>query len=789
MLKRLHSVENYRIFKDWAALPGPVEFKSMNLVYGVNGSGKSTLVSLLRDAKKDVEWESGLNVTVLNATAQEVNVRHAAHEIWQSILTFDRDYVRENLQFDEVGGGTAQPLLILGADEIGRAQRLADATVRKIEIHKQLPIIERRKTTESRARDQLATDTGNVISQELGLIGGRYDRRAYDAKKVKDLIGKTTEAVAESALTEQLTIARQAAITALPTPMNTVMKLDDIHEQVVSVLAKTATGVAIDMLRDDHVKANWVQAGLPLHNADDSCAFCDGPVTQDRLDKLALHFDQSMLTIQTEIRTQLQAIAERRTELAAALSGLPAQSDLAGSLSHRYSIAHSLLDTATSRFTKYAEALADSLNQKASNLFTSQTLDAGIGSPPTASTSEINSVIQQHNDLVKTFEEVRLKAAGKVEHTRIHAIEAKYKEHSDAIAEEETAKNTLTTELIALNEKVTELSQQGLDARPLAESLNADLSRLLGRDELTFALDTKEGYRLHRSGKPASYLSEGEKNAIALLHFLKSLDTHAVKPEKTIVIIDDPLSSLDSNVVAGVSAHLWARLIRQHAFRQVFVLTHNFDFFRAWSNNCDRLPESVRTKIGFAIMEIRTQFVDDGHGNLVRTPLFLDWPSKKKDRDRLRSEYHYLFWRVAHTLEDCNNKPSPEKDMDAATILPNICRRMLEAFLSFRFPESIGDFRTQLTSAIELLHGAVTQTLMLNFLNAYSHNEEGNIGKSIPRPESMTVLSGVFELIRELDPDHYNRMCASLDVHPLMVVVSSPAGSGLLDAAPEATGA
>jgi wobble nucleotide-excising tRNase len=788
MLKRLHSVDDYRIFKDWTALPDPVEFKSINLVYGVNGSGKSTLVSLLRDAKKDVGWESGLHVTVLNATAQEVNVRHAAHEIWQSILTFDRDYVRENLQFDEVGGGTAQPLLILGADEIGRAQQLATATARQIEIHKELPIIERRKTTESRARDQLATDTGNVISQELGLIGGRYDRRAYDAKKVKDLIGKTTEAVEESAVTEQLTIARQAAITALPTPVSTVMKLDDIHVRVIAVLAKTATGIAIDMLRDDHVKANWVQAGLPLHNAGDSCAFCDGPVTQDRLDKLALHFDQSMQTIQTEIKTQLQTIAERRTELDAALSGLPTQSDLAGSLSHRYNTEHASLHTAASRFTKYAEALKEALNQKASNLFISQILDAGIGSSPMVSTSEINAVLQQHNDLVKTFEEVRLKAAAKVEHTRIHAIEAKYKEHSDAIAAEETAKNTLTTELNALNEKVTELNQQGLDARPLAESLNADLSRLLGRDELTFTLDAKGGYRLHRSGTPASYLSEGEKNAIALLHFLKSLDTHEVKPEKTIVIIDDPLSSLDSNVVIGVSAHLWARLIHQHEFRQVFVLTHNFDFFRAWSNSYDRLPKSVRTKIGFAVMEIRTQFVEDSRGNLVRKPLFLDWPSEKTDRDRLRSEYHYLFWRVASTLQECNDEPSPEKDMDAATILPNICRRMLEAFLSFRFPENIGNFRGQLIAAIGLLEEVATRTRMSNFLNAYSHNEEGNIGKSVPRPESVTILSAVFELIRELDRDHYGRMCASLDVHPLLVDVLPPSDTELLNAMPEATG-
>jgi wobble nucleotide-excising tRNase len=104
--------------------------------------------------------------------------------------------------------------------------------------------------------------------------------------------------------------------------------------------------------------------------------------------------------------------------------------------------------------------------------------------------------------------------------------------------------------------------------------------------------------------------------------------------------------------------------------------------------------------------------------------------------------------------------------LDAAAILPNVCRRLLEAFLSFKYPEHIGDFRKLMETAIGSIDESVTRTRLVTFLHQYSHNEEGDISKPVARPESISILASVFELIRHVDRQHYEKMCLALDVQP-----------------------
>ena len=66
-----------------------------------------------------------------------------------------------------------------------------------------------------------------------------------------------------------------------------------------------------------------------------------------------------------------------------------------------------------------------------------------------------------------------------------------------------------------------------LEHRRPAEELNRELHLYLGHSELQF--DVKEtGYEITRNGVRAESLSEGEKTAIALLYFLKSLRSRAL---------------------------------------------------------------------------------------------------------------------------------------------------------------------------------------------------------------------------------------------------------------------
>lgn len=138
----------------------------------------------------------------------------------------------------------------------------------------------------------------------------------------------------------------------------------------------------------------------------------------------------------------------------------------------------------------------------------------------------------------------------------------------------------------------------------------------------------------------------------------------------------------------------------------------------------------------------------------------------------MRSEYHYLFWRLAHTLEACRQNPSIESDLDAGAILPNVARRVLEGFFAFRYPDLIDDFAGSVTRANEDAD-PTTQRRIERFLQQYSHNGEADTSRGVPRPEAVTILTAVFDLMKVIDSDHLSSMCAALDLNEASLTSSA----------------
>jgi wobble nucleotide-excising tRNase len=79
-----------------------------------------------------------------------------------------------------------------------------------------------------------------------------------------------------------------------------------------------------------------------------------------------------------------------------------------------------------------------------------------------------------------------------------------------------------------------------------------------------------------RGTVPADKLSDGERTAIAFAYFVTSLEGDGENIANTIVYIDDPISSLDSNHVYAVYALIQERL---ETSLQLLVSTHNSEFF------------------------------------------------------------------------------------------------------------------------------------------------------------------------------------------------------------------
>jgi wobble nucleotide-excising tRNase len=150
------------------------------------------------------------------------------------------------------------------------------------------------------------------------------------------------------------------------------------------------------------------------------------------------------------------------------------------------------------------------------------------------------------------------------------------------------------SDLLAEKRKeISDLRKRTSSIGGAVNQINKHLEEFFGRKEIQLELDRSGlGYVIQREGEPACNLSEGEKTAIAFSYFLVKVQEAGFKKEEGVIVIDDPISSLDSNFVF----HCFS-LIKNNFndAGQLFVLTHNFELFnliKSWlrsKNKCNEL--------------------------------------------------------------------------------------------------------------------------------------------------------------------------------------------------------
>ena len=157
----------------------------------------------------------------------------------------------------------------------------------------------------------------------------------------------------------------------------------------------------------------------------------------------------------------------------------------------------------------------------------------------------------------------------------------------------DTSINQASTQAQQLTGQITQLEREIIEHRQPAEKLNQNLHNYLGHSELQ--LDIKDtGYTITRNGKLDRSLSEGEMTTIALLYFLKTLNDRRFEMNKGLVVLDDPVSSLDANalfVAFGFIRHY------VDGTAQIVILTHNFAMFRLIRNWFHHLKDQNKKDI------------------------------------------------------------------------------------------------------------------------------------------------------------------------------------------------
>lgn len=766
-ITRIRKVHDYRVFQRWTDDRRANNFARVNLLYGTNGSGKSTLASLLRScAASDAAAARAQLELAACIDGIESTVTHTTEGFWSRVQVFNAEYVRENLRFDDSQGPRSDSLLTLGKANVDAELELAEVERRRAGIEpKAAEARVAAKSAEAEVEGRMTEVAGHIVDDLRSSPVATYrGTNTYTRRNVRNLlVGDRT--VFDSASTD-VAADRGLATSSAPRSYTALFggsltSVDEIVRESEALLKADVTSRPLDQLAENATGAEWVQRGLRLHEHETECLFCGNGISPERRAALAAHFDRSVTDLQARIDTQLAHLKECRQSATKLADSMPRDGDLYPDLAGVLRTARSEVQDQVDRYQRVISEVEGLLNAKRSNPFAVPEQDLTTTDTPTL--RAVAEVVATHETRRLAHEKEASAAARRVELSRVRVFADEYDRLASLAHELSEKATSLEDELRELGQRIITLSNLDADPVPQAAELTASVARLLGCSELAFTpSDDGKQYRIERSGFPATHLSEGERTAIALLHFLASIREGVLAGDAPIVVIDDPVSSMDEGILFGISSFLWSALVENTYASQVFLLTHNFELFRQWVVQLEGAGRHVLG--GYTIHEIRMRHRRAGSAAPRRAPELDPWTSDPRQSSRLRSLYHFLFARVATSVIDATPDLSLAARMDLLALAPNAARKMLEAFLSFRFPQHIGKFHLGMKAAIDAVDDANIRTHVERYLHAYSHNEEGNVSAMIDPSEATVVLRSLFLLIRANDPKHLSAMCEALGI-------------------------
>ena len=518
--------------------------------------------------------------------------------------------------------------------------------------------------------------------------------------------------------------------------------LETHNVNITNVLNQSVVSNVIQTLEQDEELSTWVRDGLLIHpdRSTDICLFCTQKLPDDRLQRLQSHYNDTF----NELIAEIDATYDRLNEVQENLQDVLLLDSIRfySNLSEDYADAKPALESAIADTIEQIDAAMNEIQSKKQNMFTSLVRQSAIIIFDSQSLSALNEIIERHNSISNAHVEKTERSAKSLEANWVANNLVAYLNAKRAARLAQVEIETLNREHRELVDAIPRLRSGLIDDRRPADEFNVELTAYLGHDE--FQLQPEDtGYAIVRHGQRAVNISEGEKTAIALLYFLKSLQNVDHDINETVVVLDDPISSLDSNSLYAAYGHI--RESCQNA-NQLFLFTHNFVFFREFRDwfKSDNDHTDLGDEKPSAFFMLKRKFDSAGRKSIIAPldPLLKNY----------ESDYHYLFWYV---YETANN--DSEANLEAYYPLPNITRRLLEMFLAFKFPNITDGINPSLDEAGIQQH---TRLRIIRFVDAFSHAdaiyEPGHDPSLLEQTPG--ILRAVLDVMKHIDPDHYRRM-------------------------------
>ena len=760
-IKNIKTLKEFGIFQNHTN-PKAENFGKYNLFYGWNGSGKSTLSGVFRcieNKAHSVRFPSSEFTITLDGKATLTQANIAESEL--NVYTFNQDFIDENIAWSSV----AKSILLVDKEKIGEREKLEELKKKKksdSEVHsKETEEIKKLDTAVSK----FGTNSARHMKTSLQSIDTtdsyylNYDKRKFEAFITENLEAtKADDPLLDEEQIIELTNAAKPDLKSTITFTQQAINQDTFSkakDRLEDLLKTSVVSETIQRLVEYGDIKSWVETGLELHKRHDTkeCEFCGNTITEARTKQLEAHFNDDYKAFQDRLVRADSWLSGQYIQFPA----LPSASDFYEEFKNEYNDSCSALEKAITTLNEEIAIWHSVLNKKTDNpLETSLAVEVINESSVTAfndAMTTIGKTIGKHNHKSGNFELETKKAKKQLElhyattEVKDFGYHEKKKEVTRRTAENTTLQTTINSRNSEIRRLEDSLSNEGLGA----DQFNESLHKFLGRSELTLRFNpSNKGYEILRNDSDLvkGNLSEGEKTAIAFVYFITKLKENDNKMENTIVVVDDPVSSFDSNHLFHAYSFLRSNC---DSAKQLFVLTHNFTYFklvRDWfegKNRNRRRKEKLDTAFYYTI-EASTS-----------SPRHSTYRDSDSSLVKYNSEYHYIFSKL-YAFKD-----SSTLSRDEAFLTANLARKLLESFFSFKFPKHRNDIAQLMACGLNGCQTTdeATKEKIYRFINKYSHSAVIEINEDSSENllgESQNVINDIFTWLHEVDEVHCNEM-------------------------------
>ncbi|GMO34044.1 MAG: hypothetical protein Ta2B_14540 [Termitinemataceae bacterium] len=642
--------------------------KRVNFVFGKNGTGKTTITDAIKN-----QLSSQYNVCVFKDFENIVGENRRLDAI-----ALGKENTEIQKQIDEIEKNIAEI-----KKEIEKTENKPENLFTKAEK------LKKEHEEQNRRIDSFYTQSAQKIKN---ISTPQIAKTSYDKNGFKNEIGNAKLLSDDEIKKHKATIKAEQKATIIKIPFPVIVLSEFLKSTNEILQSKVTQQQIITELQNSTDKQNFAKEGLRIHKHEkgEKCAFCGNEISDDRWARLGSYFNDEVKKFESCIDNEMSKIVKELSNLEN-ITNINT-TEFYDNFAEQIKLLNSQIKNTKNDYKTFFNSLKTALEDKKKNLFTvSNELQLSIPKGFNEIKNEYEKIADESNEFSKnlTKEQENAKKALRCDEVKKALDAFKYDTENANLEilkkQKDEAQKALSDKKVELEQKIAaknELVLQTKDEKKISQQINKLLKNMgVASFSLELVNDTAENQKgqyqikgYNDKIRAITDLSKGEKNIIAFLYFLFSLEKVDDDNKPKIILFDDPMTSNDDTMQYLMTEEIRNYYSKVNSSDDYFLLlTHNLHFYinvRPYLNPAEESGILKRNKTN--TKKEKSYYEKNGYFELKNNGTHTEIRSIATKNDDHSSSYEALWNDLLFLYE--NDKPIS---------MLNNCRRIIETYTKF----------------------------------------------------------------------------------------------------------